>query len=325
MITQSIQNIIIKAISSIYGIENFKVEISYPDPRFGDFATNAAFGLARQLERSPQDIATELAGHISDSYIKEATSTKGFINLKMTESFWVKQLQSINPKYGSGQISRPEKVQVEFISANPTGPLTLGNARGGYVGDVIANVLSYSGHQVTREYYFNDAGTQINTLVNSVKAASGLTEPQDSHYPGQYIKDLAAEFSSELKVRSDEELASLITEAILKRFIHPAIAKMNIDFDEWFSERSLVKNGSFERLLQELQLGQISYEKDGATWLKSTQYGDDRDRVLRKSNGDVTYLGTDIAYHRNIFEERQFDRAVKVWVPIMLARYHHCN
>ncbi len=315
MITDA-RNAVQAAITQQYSIDDIIVDITYPEPKFGDFSTNIAFKLAGRLKKSPQAIAGELAGTIlggSRGTIAEAEAAAGFLNLRMSNHFWVEQLHGINPAYGSSDLGKGKKVEVEFISANPTGPTTIGNARGGYIGDTLANVLSRSGYEVTREYYFNNAGTQISKLVESVKVAGGLISAENLQYKGGYINQLAEEFADELATESDQELGERFTQAILKRWIEPAIDKMGIKFDSWFNERDLVVGGQLQKTLEALRQQDLVYDSDGALWLDTAKLGLSREaRVLVKSNGDPTYLAPDIAFHDDLFGRRQFDHAIKV-------------
>ncbi|HSX41419.1 MAG TPA: arginine--tRNA ligase [Candidatus Saccharimonadales bacterium] len=313
MILSHISKFVAQTIEREYGITDVEPAISYPDPRFGDYATNVAFSLSGRLKKPPQEIAEHLAGMIKDEIILSAKADRGFINLRMQPLFWIERLTEINKSFGATHQGNGKKLQVEFISANPTGPLTLGNARGGYVGDVLARVLQHAEYDVTKEYYFNDAGTQIRILVESVRAAAGLVPVEESHYPGAYIKELAEKYRSDLDTKSYDELAAMLTEDIFEHQVKPAIDQMGIIYNEWFNERQLITSGEFDETIKLLQSHKLTYEKDGALWLASEQLGDERDRVLRKSNGDVTYLGTDIAYHHNIFIKRDFDEAIKIW------------
>lgn len=287
-----------------------EVETQYADPERGDFTTNAAFKLAAELKKSPKTIALELAKSIKSKDIASTSAVGGYVNLKMTEEFWLRQLGKVDSNYGSSKIGEGQKVQVEFISANPTGPLTLGNARGGFVGDVLASVLAKTGHEVTKEYYFNDAGTQISKLIDSVRIAAGVEEGEQT-YNGEYINELAEEFKDHLG-EDNAKLGQLLTQEIFKRHIKDAISKMGIKFDVWFNERTIIESGQFQGVLARLKREKLVYEKEGATWLDSLELGDDRDRVLVKSNGDNTYLANDIPYHVDIFENRGFDRAIKI-------------
>jgi arginyl-tRNA synthetase len=172
--------------------------------------------------------------------------------------------------------------------------------------------LDYLGYKVTREYYFNDAGTQISKLVQSIRAEAGEEIEGERQYSGAYIKELAKDLEPYLE-KGDDQLAAMATQMIFERYIKDAIEKMHISFDEWFNEKHLVDSGQFKAALERLKKADLVYEKEGATWLASSKYGDERDRVLVKSTGDITYLGNDIPYHLNIFEERGFERAIKVW------------
>ncbi|HVE80813.1 MAG TPA: arginine--tRNA ligase [Candidatus Dormibacteraeota bacterium] len=312
MVLREISEIVAKAVWTEFKVKTAP-QISYAEPKFGDFATNISFELAKTLKQNPKQIAEGIASNIKHPQIEKASSVGGFVNIVVAESYWVDCLKKIKPGYGQSKPRKGQKVQVEFISANPTGPLTLGNARGGYLGDVLSRVLDHAGYKTTSEYYFNDAGTQISKLVESVKHQAGIIKASQVEYQGKYIEELASDLKNELKSRSDEDLAGILTKEVSRRYIKEAITRMGIEFDEWFNEKSLISSGELEKALELLRKKGLTYEKDGALWLKSTDYGDERDRVLQKSNGDVTYLGTDIAYHLNIFEHRRFDRAIKIW------------
>lgn len=318
-----VQKIIEAAVARLAPQETVSIDISHPEPQFGDAATNVAFKLAKALKKAPQAIAEELAAAINDPRVDTAVAVKGFVNLTFTQDYWTDQLRTISAHYASSKIGKGEKVQVEFISANPTGPTTFGNARGGYVGDVVSRVLQATGHDVTREYYFNDGGTQIGKLVESVRAAAGQIEVHDGlQYGGEYIKELAAEHGAAIKDASDSEAATIITQAIFKKFIEPAVEKMGIRFDVWFNERNLIESGQLPATIERLRKADLVYDKDGATWLASSRYDSGRDdRVLIKSNGDPTYLANDLAYHINILEKRDFDRSIKIWGADHVAQF----
>jgi arginyl-tRNA synthetase len=314
MMQQTIQDTITKLLAKRFAITDVEPEISYPEAQFGDFATNVAFSLAGRLKRSPQEIAAELAANLTGEDIATAEAVNGFINLRLTMARWISELKLIDPNYGHSASGEGRKVQVEFISANPTGPTTIGNARGGYIGETLSRVLDSQGYAVTREYYFNNAGTQIGKLLESVKAAAGLdVGAEDLQYRGGYIRELATEYKKELQTQSDAELKTLITQAILKRYIEPAIKKMGLSFDVWFNEQDLITDGRFSQTIEKLKAKGLVYEKDGAVWLDTGKLGVAREaRVLVKSNGDPTYLAPDIAYHDDIFGQRKFDIAIKV-------------
>lgn len=308
-----VQKKLADVIKKVYGI-TIRPEITYPEPKFGDLSTNVAFILARQLKTAPRTIADNLAQEIIDHPIVAAEAAGGgYINFTLSDDYWAEQLKGINKDYGHTKEGKGQKVQVEFISANPTGPLTLGNARGGFLGDVVGNLLASQGYGVTKEYYFNDAGTQIKKLVESVMVATGEIEAEDVQYQGEYIQELARTYKTQLAAASEAKRAEILTNANFESFIQDAIERMGIHFDEWFNEKDLVSSGQFDEAMGFLRDRSLVYEKDGATWLASSKYGDERDRVLLKSSGDITYLGNDIAYHLNIFQKRSFSRAIKLW------------
>jgi arginyl-tRNA synthetase len=322
MIETKLKQIITQAAGKAFGEAMLSGEkalepvISPIEAPLGDFTTNIAFVLAKQLGEAPRELAQKLAAAIDDPLITSAEAAgAGYVNITLADEYWVSQLEAVNAEYGRSEAGKGTKIQVEFISANPTGPTTIGNARGGFIGDTLSRVLESQGYDVTREYYFNNAGTQITKLLESVKLSAGIiTETEgEVQYKGAYIDELAKQFATELQSKSDDELKELITQAILDTYIKPALAKMKINFDVWFNERDLLTDGTFESVLQQLRDKGLVYEKDGAVWLDSGKLGIDReDRVLIKSNGDPTYLAPDIAYHANIFGVRKFDAAIKV-------------
>ncbi len=303
-----------------------RFELTYCDPKFGDFSLNAAMVYAKELGVTPRVLAEELAEALRgglEGTKRVEVAGPGFINLTMTDDFWVSELAKVDRDYGRGGLGKGKKVQVEYISANPTGPTTIGNARGGFIGEVLSRVLDRAGYAVTREYYFNNAGTQITKLLESVKMEVGLMpESQERQYRGDYIKELAGRFGQELASRPDEEVKSLLTTEILKRYIEPAVAKMGIRFDVWFNEADLLADDRFEETLRRLRERNLVFERDGAVWLKTGELGDERpERVLVKSNGDPTYMAPDIAYHVDIFGARGFDYAIKVLGPDHVAQF----
>ena len=307
---EEVKTAVQEAVKAVYNLA-IEPEVNFADPKFGDFATNVALKLSKKLQQSPQKIATRLLEAINkDNIQKIEIAGAGFINIEMTSQYWQQVLNTINTNYLNNGLNKGKKIQVEFISANPTGPFTLGNARGGFVGDVLANVLAASGAKVTREYYFNDAGTQIKELLKSVRASGGMSIDGETQYRGEYINDLAKRFNTILAT-DDNTLAHQLTADIFQNHIEPALEAMGITFDEFFNEGTLSEQfGDLKVLLSREELLE---EKAGALWLRSSSYGDDRDRVLIKTSGDITYLGNDIAYHSQIFSIRKFDKAIKVW------------
>ena len=287
-------------------------EVTYAQPGFGDFATNAPFQLAKELGRSPKEIAAELASTINHPDLKSAEAAgAGYINLTLSESYWIRQLEAIDADFLSSDEGKGQKLQVEFISANPTGPLTLANARGGFLGDVLANVMATRGYDVTREYYVNDGGGQVSKLVDSLKAEVGLPIEGERQYAGDYVAELAAKVDPR-RYDSDDELSRDAVEALLAE-IKRVVGDLGIDFDEWTSERELIESGATEKVIEALRAKDLVYKKDDAEWLASSKFGDERDRVLVKADGGYTYLVNDLAYHLAIFGQRSYTRAVKLW------------
>lgn len=305
-----LQKSISDAVSKLYQID-IEPEITVPELEFGDFASNIAFQVAKIAQKAPREVAEDIKQEIRDEmFTSVEVAGSGYLNFTLNEAIWIKELEFIDESYGRKQSNIREKVQVEFISANPTGPLTLGNARGGFLGDVLAGVLQSQGYEVVREYYFNDAGTQISELIKSVRAAGGMEVDGETQYRGDYIDRLAEQYADKLAM-DDADLAQLLTATIFKEHIEPALKNMNVTFDVYFNERDL--SDGFEDVVNMLKSSNLTEEKDDALWLKSTNYGDERDRVLIKASGDTTYLGNDIAYHQNIFIERAFDSSIKIW------------
>ncbi len=314
MITETLQKALEKLIQDRYQLKA-KPQLVAADPKFGDYSSNVAFELAGQLKRSPQEIASELADSFDHTDVAGVKAASGYLNLTLQQDYWLQQLRAVKSGFARSDLGKGQKVQVEFISANPTGPTTIGNARGGFLGDVIARVYDTLGYDVTREYYFNDAGTQISKLVESVKASAGVVQVKDEdlQYRGDYIQDLAKEFKDDLSSKSDTELAKLLTDTILKRYIEPAVVKMGIKFDVWFNESDLLADGRLDDVIKRLEAKDLVHQREGAVWLDTKKLGVAREeRVLIKSNGDPTYLAPDIAYHDDLFGQRGFDRSITV-------------
>ncbi|MBU3901627.1 arginine--tRNA ligase, partial [Patescibacteria group bacterium] len=241
----------------------------------------------------------------------------GFINFTLSEDFLRGQVAEIlkaKENYGALEIGKGGKVQVEFISANPTGPLTLGNGRGGFFGDVLANVLARAGYQVQRAYYLNDGGFQVEALGHSV------LKDEQAQYKGHYVDSLSEELADWLKSNKDPKIVGQkAAEYIFKNLIKPTIEdRMKIKFDAWVSEQAIHDSGLTEKILQLFKDKELTYEEGGATWFDSTKFGDDKDRVLVTSlkidrGQSATYLLPDIAHHYKKFLEDKFDKVIDVW------------
>ncbi len=307
----------------------FKVE---PPPReeMGDYATNAALVAGGRVKRSPRELASELAEKLSrrkDLFSRVEVAGPGFLNFWVAPSYWQTVVQRVLEKgdtYGRSELGKGKKVQVEFVSANPTGPLHVGHARGAAVGDTLARILAFAGYEVVREYYINDRGRQMEVLGRSVwlraRELSGeeIEFPQD-HYRGEYIRDLAAKLLSErpdlLQLPEDEAL-SLCRDFALREIlseIRRDLEDFGVFYDVWYSEKELYEKGEVEEALRELQEKGHLYEAEGALWFRATAFGDEKDRVVRRANGEPTYFASDIAYHREKFLKRGFDLVVDVW------------
>ncbi|MEK6456029.1 arginine--tRNA ligase [Caldifermentibacillus hisashii] len=296
----------------------------------GDYSTNIAMQLARIAKKAPRQIAEEIIHHVNMENVsvkKIDIAGPGFINFFMDKHYLTQLIPTIiheGENYGKSDFGKGEKIQVEFVSANPTGDLHLGHARGAAVGDSLCNILAAAGYDVTREYYINDAGNQIHNLALSVEAryfqALGLEKemPADG-YHGQDIieigKSLANEYGDKFVHAPEEERHEFFrTYALNKEMekLKKDLEDFRVKFDVWYSETSLYKNGKIDEALKALQeKGQI-YEKDGAIWLKTEALGDDKDRVLRKSDGSYTYFTPDLAYHKDKFE-RGFSKVINIW------------
>ena len=237
----------------------------------------------------------------------------GFVNFRLDDGWLHDALAAVLAEgeegYARPDVGHGEKVQVEFISANPTGPIHVGNGWWGSYGDALARVLDRSGHVVSREYYVNDTGGQIRTLGRSLLARHKGEEVPEGGYQGQYVTELAAAYDG-----PDDETAAgrWAAERILER-IKATLDSVGIVFDEWYSQASIEESGAVDETIALLDAKGLVFEEDGATWFRSTELGDTRDRVLRKANGDATYLAGDLAYHRDKFLVRGFDRVIDVF------------
>lgn len=333
-VNQTLKEAILEAIvaSDLAALEEIPaIVLEVPkDKAHGDLATNAAMQLTRIAKRNPRQIAEAIIEHLDHAkagVVKAEIAGPGFINFTLIKSYLfpiIEQVYRQGEKYGRTDKGAGQKVQVEFVSANPTGSLHLGHARGAAVGDALCNVLDYAGYQVTREYYINDAGNQVVNLCKSIEARylqeleQAAEMPEDGYY-GEDIKG----FAKELVAEQGEALMSMTSEEreqFLRKFglnkeldkIKRDLGRFRVSFDEWFSETSLYADGQVEAALNELRSKGMTYEQDGATWLKTTPYGDDKDRVLVKNDGTYTYLTPDIAYHRNKYD-RGYDRMINIW------------
>lgn len=276
--------------------------------KFGDASSNAALVLSKKLGKNPREIAQEIVSTFSHPDIEKIEiAGPGFLNIYLSTEAYIKLLQEIDEKqetFFKADLDKKLKFNVEFVSANPTGPLHFGHGRGGIIGDVLGNVLSFIGYSVEKEFYINDAGSQIQKLGESFKIrclqelGETLSLPEDG-YQGTYLVDLAKECIKEhgkqLTEKSDTFFAEYAKKHLLKK-LQQTLSDYGITFDTWFSEKTLHENNKIEEAIKKLQNTGYIYEKDDALWFKSTTFGDDKDRVVRKKDGSWTYIAADIAY-----------------------------
>ena len=296
------------------------------NPEFGDLSTNVSLLLTRDLKKPPLEIAQSIADELNKElphHISEISVTPpGFINFKVTKSFYqskVKTILDAGDSFGKGSHGDGKTANVEFVSANPTGPLTVGHGRNAVLGDTVSSILEWHGFEVTREYYFNDAGRQMRILAQSVEAryfeilGQDVEFPQDG-YQGSYIKDIAQsiidEQGSDLP-SGDPSFKEKAEESIFED-IKKSLLNLGIHFDQFTNEKTFYDNGEIDKFLGELQDKDLIYEKDGATWFKATALGKDQDRVYIKSTGEPTYRVPDTAYHRDKIN-RGFDLIVDIF------------
>lgn len=309
----------------------FNVHIEIPkDQSKGDFATNLAMQLTKLAKKPPRQIAEAILENLETEGTdieKVEIAGPGFINITVRKDFLadiVKAVQEQGENYGRSNTGQGEKVQVEFVSANPTGDLHLGHARGAAFGDSLCNVLDFAGYDVSREYYINDAGNQINNLAYSLEArykqALGLDAemPADGYHGPDIIEiagKLVEQYGDSILEKSDEERFNFFRENGLKLELEKLkrdLENFRVRFDVWYSETSLYQNGKIDHALNKLKENGHVYEQEGATWFRSTTFGDDKDRVLIKSDGSYTYLTPDIAYHEDKIQ-RGFDKLINIW------------
>lgn len=289
------------------------------DKKFGDFASNISFQLAKELKKSPKEIAEKLAGDLNGSGpFEKAEAVNGFLNFTLSKQRYAEILEEIikkSSKFGDNSLFQNEKIQVEFISANPTGPLTLGNGRGGFGGDALGNVLEKCGAKVEREYYINDGGNQVTTLGKSILYLHEPNSAEEDLYRGEYVSEWAESHEDMLGKYQNNPfgLGALAAKDILERHIKPSVARIGIEYNNWFSENDMIEAGEVERAIDLLNKNGLTEEKDGALWFLSTKFSDDKDRVLVKSDGEKTYFANDIAYHWDKFYKRKFDKVINIW------------
>jgi len=333
-VQQAIKEALVAAIQKAELVEDTSaLNIHLETPRSkenGDYATNIAMQLTKLAKKPPRAIAEAILESLNTegtNIEKVEIAGPGFMNITLRKDYLAEVVTTVLNQgldYGRTNAGKDEKVQVEFVSANPTGDLHLGHARGASVGDSLCNVLDFAGYNVSREYYINDAGNQITKLAKSLEAryreALGLESdmPEDGYHGKDIIeiaKELSAEYGQDVLEKSAEERFEFFREHGLKHEfgkLQKDLKDFRVDFDVWFSETSLYKEGKVQTALQKLKDNGHVFELDGATWFRSTTFGDDKDRVLIKSDGSYTYLTPDIAYHEDKLS-RGFDKLINIW------------
>ncbi|BBD07299.1 arginine--tRNA ligase [Desulfovibrio ferrophilus] len=301
------------------------------DDKFGDLATNMAMMLTKQAGKPPREIAADIQAFIetkASEIEKIEIAGPGFLNIFFSPDFWQQTVLDVlgdSDEYGTLEMGQNKRVQVEYVSANPTGPLHIGHGRGAALGDSLTRILRAAGYDVQTEYYLNDAGRQMRILGNSVwfrlqEILGREVETPEDLYKGDYIKDISqalidAEGEDWFNIAPEDEILTLCQETAMEEILEGIkldLAEFNVEHEVWFSEKSLVETGAVDLTFTRLREAGLAYDKDGAFWFKSTDFGDDKDRVLRKSDGSLTYFASDIAYHDNKYD-RGFEMLVDIW------------
>ena len=332
-ITEEIREKVQEVLLELFPQEGKEIEVVIEptkDVRHGDFATNLAFMLSRRLRKSPHDVAHSLEKPLQEK-LQEIARVEiaglGFINFFLRDGFLLSLLMEVLEKgerFGDLSLGEGKRVQVEFVSVNPTGPLHVGHGKCAAFGDALARILAKAGFVVEKEYYINDAGRQIDLLGMSLEArcrqilGAEVEVPEDG-YRGEYLLDIAHQFLAEkgeaVLEFPEEERKKIFKDFAVEKIlsgIRADLDRFRVFFDVWFSEKTLYQNGEVETVLKILKERGYTYEKDGALWLKTTLWGDDKDRVLIRENGMPTYFASDIAYHWNKWQ-RGFNRVIDIW------------
>ncbi len=297
-----------------------------PKPELGDYSSNAAMLLAAPLGEPPRDVAIRLGAELERELGAEGNIDRvevagpGFVNLFLSDEWYrraMARLGAAGKSLGPAPVSSPERILVEYVSANPTGPLHVGGGRHAAYGDALVRLLRAVGHEVESEYYVNDAGGQVQRFAASIAAAMRGGEPPEEGYEGDYVADLAERLDAEGIDPGDADAVGRSGIELILEGVRATLDRFGVGFDNWFSERSLYTNGEVTAALELLEQRGHTYKSEGALWLRSTDFGDDKDRVLIRAGGEPTYLAADVAYHRDKME-RGFERLINV-----LGADHH--
>jgi arginyl-tRNA synthetase len=325
-----------EAVKALGYADELRPEFEKPRvPEYGDLSTNVAMLLAKNLKRNPREVAADIVGKVDlekEFVEKVEVAGPGFINIWFTDRFYFHELATIIEKgssFGRSSGGGGKKTQVEFVSANPTGPLTVGHGRNGVFGDTVANLLQWTGHNVTREYYFNNAGRQMRVLGDSVKLrylellGEQVEFPED-YYRGEYVKEIAKslydEFGDKLHDENAEGAFKQRAETKIFDDIKKTCGRLGIHFDVFYNENSLYETGKVKEIIDELRQKGYAYDLDGAVWFRATAFGAEKDKVIVKGTGEPTYRLPDIAYHREKFK-RGFELVIDIFGADHLATY----
>ncbi|HKN94763.1 MAG TPA: arginine--tRNA ligase [Thermoleophilaceae bacterium] len=288
-----------------------------PKPEFGDYSTNAAMLLAPTMGEKPRDVAERLGGlveqRLSGEVEKVDVAGPGFLNLFMSDAWWRDALAAAlaaGEGFGGGGAEPAERILVEFVSANPTGPITVASARHAAYGDALSRILGFAGHDVEREYYVNDEGGQVQRFAQSIQARARGEEPPEDGYAGEYVGELAQQIDG----ARDMDLGELARRGVdlMIEDVRQTLERFGVTMDRFFFEHTVHEKGAIQHAIELLDQHGLIYEHEDAVWLRTTNFGDDKDRVLRRSTGDFTYMAPDIAYHVDK-RERGYDRLIDVW------------
>ncbi len=337
MLKQTLTDLIAKAIAAAQKAGKLppftppEIVIEHPqNPEHGDYSSSVPLKLTKAARNKPLDIANSIISFIKPSAEIEKVNVAppGFINFTLKKEWLAKQVDAIlksGSAYGSIAAGKGQRIQIEFVSLNPTGPLHVGHGRGAVLGSTLCNVMTAAGYDVTKEYYFNDAGSQMDNFRNSLwaryqQALGKKAEMPAEGYMGNYLVDLSKEivrvtgdsFLKMPKAEGFDELGKLGMAKILAG-TKEDLKNLRVDFDVWYSEKTLYENGQFDKVMKLLREKDYIAEKEGATWFASTALGEDKDNVIIRGNGSPTYFAADIAYHYNKFIERKFDRVIDIW------------
>ncbi len=297
-----------------------------PKPELGDYSSNAAMLLAAPLGEAPRDVATRLGAELERELGAEGNIDRvevagpGFVNLFLSDEWYrraMARLGDAGANLGPAPIASPQRILVEYVSANPTGPLHVGGGRHAAYGDALVRLLKAVGHEVESEYYVNDAGGQVQRFAASVAAAMGAGEPPEDGYEGEYVAELAERLRAEGTDPGDTEMVGRRGIELVLEGVRDTLDRFGVNFDGWFSERSLYSSGEVGAALERLEQRGHTYRTDGALWLRSTDFGDDKDRVLIRADGEPTYLAADVAYHRD-----KLDRGFEHLINVLGADHH---